>query len=305
MMFTVYNIITTEIEIEFDNVNFAHYRCAAHVLNLAVAQGIKLLDGSVGKVRALMTYIKSSHPLNESLKGLCDVKWIAYLAPELDVKTRWNSTYYMLEKWTKMEAALNLLAADNQAVRQRYSDADDRDSIKDIITILKPFERATRLLSASNYPTHGDIRFVFLGLQEHLLQHMDTELSPDTVAGAIHQKLNSYWSIMDEASQISSLLDPRTKLSAFKDVTEKTRAKNLVLNLAGYSVTLQLTDTTDDLMDTRNYFRRLGGSSSFMLRSGSTNSRTSELERYLSMPLEDQIDPLLWWKAQQHEYQTL
>ena len=88
-----------------------------------------------------MTYIKSSHPLNESLKGLCDVKGIAYLAPELDVKTRWNSTYYMLEKWTKMEAALNLLAADNRAVRQRYPDADDRDSIKDIITILKPFER--------------------------------------------------------------------------------------------------------------------------------------------------------------------
>src|SRR5437588_7395835 len=110
---------------------------------------------------------------------------------------------------------------------------------------------------------------------------------------------------MDEVSQISSLLDLRTKLSAFKDATEKTQAKNLVLNLAGYSVTLQLTDTTDDLMDTRNYFRRLGGSSSFMLRSGSTNSRTSELERYLSMPLEDQIDPLLWWKAQQHEYPTL
>ena len=288
-------IMAAELEREFDNLNFAHYRCAAHVLNLAVGQGIRLIDGSVGKVRALMTYIKSSHPLNEALKALCNMKGIAYLTPEVDVKTRWNSTYYMLEKWTRMEAALNLLAADDRTVRQRYPNEDSRDNIKDIMIILKPFERATRLLSASNYPTHGDVRFVFLGLQEHLLQHMDTDFSPDTVAGAIYQKLDTYWSIMDEASQISSLLDPRTKLSAFKDEVEKTRAKNLVLNLAGYSVTLQPTiDTTDDLMNTRNYFRRLGGSDGFMLQSRSTNSITNELERYLSMPLEDQIDPLVW-----------
>jgi hypothetical protein len=212
----------------------------------------------------------------------------------------------MLEKWTRMEAALNLLAADDRTVHQRYPNEDSRDNIKDIMIILKPFERATRLLSASNYPTHGDVRFVFLGLQEHLLQHMDTDFSPDTVAGAIYQKLDTYWSIMDEALQISSLLDPRTKLSAFKDEVEKTRAKNLVLNLAGYSVTLQPTiDTMDDLMNTRNYFRRLGGSDGFMLQSRSTNSITNELERYLSMPLEDQIDPLVWWKVQEYQYPTL
>jgi len=162
-------IMAVELEREFDNLNFAYYRCAAHVLNLTVGQGIKLIDESVRKVRALMTYIKSSHPLNESLKALCDVKGIAYLAPEVDVKTRWNSTYYMLEKWTRMEAALNLLAADDRTVRQRYLNEDDRDNIKDIMTILKLFEHATRLLSASNYLMHGDIRFVFLSLQEHLL----------------------------------------------------------------------------------------------------------------------------------------
>ncbi len=81
-------IMAAELEREFDNLNFAHYRCAAHVLNLAVGQGIRLIDGSVGKVRALMTYIKSSHPLNEALKALCNMKGIAYLTPEVDVKTR-------------------------------------------------------------------------------------------------------------------------------------------------------------------------------------------------------------------------
>ncbi|CAG8695591.1 7689_t:CDS:1, partial [Ambispora gerdemannii] len=50
----------------------------------------------------------------------------------------------------------------------------------------------------------------------HLVQYMNNDFSQNMVANAIYQKLNNYWPIMDEASQISSLLDPRTKLSAFK-----------------------------------------------------------------------------------------
>ena len=37
--------------------------------------------------------------------------------------------------------------------------------------LLQPFERGTILLSGSNYPTHGDVRSVFLGLQEHLMKY--------------------------------------------------------------------------------------------------------------------------------------
>ena len=52
-------IMAEELEREFDNLNFAHYQCTAHVLNLTITQGIKLIDESVEKVRVLVTYIKS------------------------------------------------------------------------------------------------------------------------------------------------------------------------------------------------------------------------------------------------------
>ena len=129
-MLSCYTFMAARLETEFENRNFAHYRCAAHVLNLAVTQGIKLIDMSVEKERTLMAYIKSSHPVNEDLKALCKVKEIAYLAPKLDVKMRWNSTYYMLEKFTRMETALNLLAADDLIVHQRYPNRNDRVKIK-------------------------------------------------------------------------------------------------------------------------------------------------------------------------------
>ncbi|CAG8702396.1 12318_t:CDS:1, partial [Ambispora gerdemannii] len=41
--------IAEELEREFNNLNFAHYRCAVHIFNLAVTQGIKLINESVEK----------------------------------------------------------------------------------------------------------------------------------------------------------------------------------------------------------------------------------------------------------------
>ena len=76
-----------------------------------------------------MSYIKASHFINNRLKILCNVKGINYLASELDIKTRWNSTYYMLEKWKWMEPALNLLAADNPSINQRYLNHNDHNNI--------------------------------------------------------------------------------------------------------------------------------------------------------------------------------
>ncbi|CAI2191663.1 2516_t:CDS:2, partial [Funneliformis geosporum] len=41
--------LSDELELEFDNLAFSHYRCSAHVFNLAVSQGIKLIDDSIIK----------------------------------------------------------------------------------------------------------------------------------------------------------------------------------------------------------------------------------------------------------------
>ena len=121
--------ILEELENECQNLDFSHYRCIAHVFNLAVKKGLELISESVKKVRSLMSYIKSSQPVRDSLKQLCRLKGIKYLAPELDVSTRWNSTYYMLEKWKRMEPALKLLAVDDRTVRQKYSRNSDQNNI--------------------------------------------------------------------------------------------------------------------------------------------------------------------------------
>ena len=72
--------IVEELEKEFQNLDFAHYWCVAHILNLAVNKGLNLISESIKKVRSLMSYIKSSQPVCDLLKMLYIVKEIDYLA---------------------------------------------------------------------------------------------------------------------------------------------------------------------------------------------------------------------------------
>ena len=181
------------------------------------------------------------------------------------------------------------------------------------MVLLIPIERATCLLSASSYPTHGDIRFVFLGIQDHLTQYVNDEsFSQHIVADAIYQKLRNYWPIISEASQISSLLDPRVKFSAFEGEIERANAKNSVLNLTEYSSSspLPAETTTVDIIETRNFFRNLHNNAvtlNSLENTGSSAPRAlkNELDRYLAIPLEDHVDPLLWWQVRREEFPIL
>ncbi|CAG8475106.1 255_t:CDS:2 [Scutellospora calospora] len=82
-----------------------------------------------------------------------------------------------------------------------------------------------KLLSAASYPTMGDIRLVFLGIQDHLSTYMEqSEFSQKTAATSIYQKIEEYWVIMDKSSIVSTVLDPRAKLKIF-DKAEAISAK--------------------------------------------------------------------------------
>ncbi|CAG8556162.1 14018_t:CDS:2 [Funneliformis caledonium] len=67
--------------------------------------------------------------------------------------------------------------------------------------------------------------------------------------------------LANQTSQISAILDPRNKLSAFKNEQESEDAKRSILELVSYcKLPIEEKATTiigDNIIDTRNYFRRL------------------------------------------------
>ncbi|XP_072971043.1 zinc finger BED domain-containing protein RICESLEEPER 2-like [Typha angustifolia] len=75
-----------------------HVRCCAHILNLVVQDGIHIIQDVIENIRCSVTYLKKStsrmYKLGEIARQL-SVPTSKSLT--LDVATRWNSTYVMLE----------------------------------------------------------------------------------------------------------------------------------------------------------------------------------------------------------------
>jgi hypothetical protein len=76
---------------------YLHMRCAAHIINLIVSDGLKEMDDSVKRVRATVRFIKTRNSRLVKFKKIAEEENIetnAFL--KVDVCTRWNSTYLML-----------------------------------------------------------------------------------------------------------------------------------------------------------------------------------------------------------------
>jgi len=129
-MITCGNEIASTFDNEFSLMNFSHYRCAAHVLNLGVKKGLTSISNSVIKIRKIMIMIKNSTRLCDSLRAFCSLKKVKYLKPILDVETRWNSTYYMIKRFKELEPILVLLAANDYSINALYPDDNDLISIE-------------------------------------------------------------------------------------------------------------------------------------------------------------------------------
>ena len=79
-------------------------RCYAYILNLIVGDGLKEIDASITKVREAMRYVKSSPNRNQTFMGFVErlgIQSKSLLC--LDVPTRQNSTYFMLETAEKFK----------------------------------------------------------------------------------------------------------------------------------------------------------------------------------------------------------
>ncbi|KAF2324153.1 hypothetical protein GH714_008460 [Hevea brasiliensis] len=86
------------------NSDYLHMRCMAHIVNLVVMDGLKDVGESVLKVRNAERYIRSSPARLKKFKECVEYEKIDGKSSLcLDVPTRWNSTYLMLNIAQKYE----------------------------------------------------------------------------------------------------------------------------------------------------------------------------------------------------------
>ena len=291
------NLLTTE----FDNHEFKHYRCAAHVLNIAINHGMELKVEIISKVRLFVNKIRHSTLLCDSIRNFCTIIKKNYLKLEIDVCTRWNSTFLMLEKLVRMREELDFLVCSNKQLTNDYLKDEEWIQVQSIITLLEPMYKATKILSSSSYPTIGDVRLTFAGILQHIdLYKNNHTLEECIMADSIRHKLEEYWQILDESTTISTILNPCSKLLTFLSENQKNSAINLLRSKMRLYTSTQsnLNESTSNIINARSFFENL------IMQQNERQPVEGELERYLALPL-TQSEPLVWWSQYVDKFPVL
>ncbi|KAH0648267.1 hypothetical protein KY285_033515 [Solanum tuberosum] len=224
--------IFTKRGTNFMNGEHLHVRCMAHILNLVVQDGLKVSAASIEWVRKAVKYIRLSparckrfHECAEDVdinckKSLC-----------LDVSTRWNSTYLMLNRTIEFEnmfssyvdrdiGLLHYLQfvedEDGTVVGALLS--DDWNNVKKVVDFLQIFYDLTREASGSQYVT-SNLHFLKISevscyLKKLIVSEDDTDDLLGKIAKNMREKFDKYWGTPNKMNKmifISCVLDPRHK----------------------------------------------------------------------------------------------
>lgn len=110
----------------------------------------------IEKCRKIVSVFHQSTKLSEYLSEAQKLLNIEQHKLIQDVKTRWNSTYLMIERLYEQLDAINH-ALTQPDIRRKYEDLSisefDKDNIMEIIQVFEPFYNATLELSGCKYVT--------------------------------------------------------------------------------------------------------------------------------------------------------
>jgi hypothetical protein len=140
-----------------------HMRCAAHIINLIVKDGMSIMDEGIQRVRDSVGFwcaTPKRHERFERTAAQVNIKYEKRIA--LDCKTRWNSTYLMLSTALQYITVFDHLASKEKLCASFKPTPDDWVFARELCARLKMFYDATEILSDTNYVTanHFSLRSV-------------------------------------------------------------------------------------------------------------------------------------------------
>ena len=155
--------------------NFFQVGCLAHTLQLAIEDGLKLpqISKSLGAARKLVGHFShSALATNCLLSKQTDLPKLKLIQ---DVPTRWNSSFFMMERLLKLRVPVYSVIFDDSVTKP--SDRcilDIRDSfwkvMEDVCPILEPLAEVTELLGKEDLPTGSSVYVLMHNLVSSVLK---------------------------------------------------------------------------------------------------------------------------------------
>ncbi|XP_031255581.1 zinc finger BED domain-containing protein RICESLEEPER 2-like [Pistacia vera] len=214
---------------------FFHVQCSAHILNLIVQERLKATSVALNKIRDSVKYIKATEARRIKFGELVVQMGVkSSMGLRLDVSTRYNSTFLMLETaliYRHVFVALSIID-----LSYKFCPSDDEwDRGLRICKFLEPFYDITTLFSGSKYPTANLYLKYVWEIQLRLIEKrtsngIEKRMSEDEVVRSIAEqmmpKFAKYWDSYSLVLMIATILDSCPKFQfveyAFKKVYDLT-----------------------------------------------------------------------------------
>jgi len=324
---------------------FFHTRCVAHVINLAVQDGLRVIEPIRIEFKEMIKSIfcQNNKRLNAYRKYCKSVNKL-YLGPNLDCPTRWNSTWMMMHSALRQKETLQMFhdgLADRKKVPSKFSD-EKWNIIAKLTDLLEVFKTATTLLSGIYYPTSPLVlNQVYLMAQK--IQDFEYE-GPifEEVGKAMVGKLLKYFDEIPLVFTCAAALNPTLNVGGVETLIESIAfAFNLTEGNPNF-VTIQQKhfkdcfekmfdiyttkygSTSNPIIDQMRHgaSSSRGGSSNISLfnrliesqsKKARSNAPTSEFGNYIStdflsfMTFDEfeNLDILAWWKEKETRFPVL
>ncbi|KAF2886188.1 hypothetical protein ILUMI_19985 [Ignelater luminosus] len=296
--------------------------CFAHTVNLTIDNLLTRSETAsqiIGKVREIVKFIKRSVHASDELRkkqrdaGLKEGQTKKLI---LDVRTRWNFTFYMIERFLELVSTIGaILLCRSDAPPMLTS--SEIGCLREIVQLIQPFERLTKEISGHNYVTVSKVIPLV-----SCLRGMLENFSP-TFEAAISLKIQKeVIKRFDKLEHCSSLalataLDPRFKLIHFKDATAKAKVLNYVNNCVKNMQTMLLPpessdesekeEKTEREIDIWSYHKQLTHDNMKNKTMGRDNRKAeSEFHMFVSSPVTPiKGDPIEIWDHMQTVFPCL
>ncbi|XP_054744485.1 zinc finger BED domain-containing protein 4-like [Anastrepha obliqua] len=305
-------------------------RCFIHSLQRAIEESLKSQPEvlqMIAATRRIVTHFNHSGLAEQKLKSIQQELNLPNHQLVQDVRTRWNSTYYLMERLLEQKRAISLYITDHEnLINLTHA---QWELLEQCIKLLKPFEEITKITSSgisciSEVIPHAVTLLKYLGKAE------TAEKVPNlvTMRSSLHAELERRFSFDGKNKYlVATFLDPRFKTS-FLGLVQAEKARQKIL-LEALKISCDESSSTDDDSSPIRKKRNLNENDRTMeihdsfwncfeevatdnMRNANNeedverNTVANELDFYLKTGrLDRKANPYKWWLANENQYPNL